>query len=114
MLRLTAEGVEIAKEEELPTASPFLFPFVHCTISLHPDTPPHGLEELPPSPSFHKPNISPRPNSFPPNSRYKEQIHKNTNTTGFCVTLHLLLCQHRLPVVVNQLESVGYKCVPGQ
>ena len=65
-IRLTLEGVEIAKEEELPTAS--LFPFVHCTISLHPDTPPHDLEELTRSPSFHKPNISPQPNSFPPNS----------------------------------------------
>ena len=72
-LRLTLEGVEIAKEEELPTVSPF-----HCTISLHPDTPPQGLEELTPPPSFHKLSISPQPNSFPPNSRYKEQIYKNT------------------------------------
>ena len=68
ILRLTLERVEIAEEEFL-TASPF--PFVHRTISLHPNTP-RGLKQLTPSQSFYKPN------SFPPNSRHKEQIYKNT------------------------------------
>ena len=75
-IRLTLEGVETAKEEELLTASPF--PFVHCTISLHPDTPPHDLEELTWSPCFHKPNISPQPNSFPPNSIKRKFVKVQT------------------------------------
>ena len=109
---LTWEGEEVAKEVGLLTFS--LVPFLLCIFCLPPDTPPHGLVDLTPSPTSHKPDTF---LLLLPNVSTRNKITQTgTGTTWVSPNLHFSLCHCRcpLPLVVSQLELVGYKCVPGR